>query len=109
MSMPKIPDLNLNIERKDAVNILIMSIALEELALAHILNVEGEKVQYVLGTLEGRDPGEITICDVLEINRSLERTLKNVIKTEMLLNFKLETALSLDQSREEPPDEVVKP
>ena len=100
MSLPKIADINpdINIKREDAINILIASIGLEELALAHILNAEGEKIQYVLGTLEGKDPGEITICDVMEINESVNRTLRNVIKTEILLQFKLEDALDLEQS-----------
>ena len=103
MSLPKIPDLNpdINIKREDAVNILIASIGLEELALAHILNAEGEKIQYVLGTLEGSDPGEITICDVMEINESVNRTLRNVIKTELLLQLKLEDALNLEQNVEQ--------
>lgn len=100
MSMPKIPDINanININRDDAINIIVASIALEELSLAHILNAEGEKLQYVLGTLEGRDPGEVTICDIMEVNNSIQKTLRDVIKAEMLLQFKLEDVLELDEN-----------
>lgn len=100
MSLPNIPDINPNITitMEDSIKILIASIGLEEIALAHILNAEGEKIQYVLGTLDGKDPGDVTICDVLKVNRSVERTLRNVIKTEMLLQFKLEDALELSIS-----------
>lgn len=95
MSMPSIPELNTDISKECAINNIIISIAMEELALAHILNAEGEKIQYVLGTLEGRDPGEITICDILEVNKSLQKTLREVIKTEMLLQLKLDDIIEL--------------
>ena len=36
--------------REEALTMIIASIAMEELALSHILNAEGEKLQYVLGT-----------------------------------------------------------
>jgi len=100
MSMPNIPDFNpdINIDRKDAINIIIASIAMEELALAHILNAEGEKIQYVLGTLDDKDPGEVTICDIMAVNESVRKTMRDVIKTEMLLQFKLEDALELDEN-----------
>lgn len=102
MSLPKIPDLNpqINIKREDAINIIITSIGLEELALAHILNAEGEKIQYILGTLEGSKPGEVTICDIMQVNDSVNKTLRNVIKTEMLLQLKLEDALELSVPEE---------
>lgn len=101
MSMPKIPDMDVNIKitREDAVNLLIASVGLEELSLAHILNAEGEKIQYVLGTLDGATPmEEVTICDILEINKSVEKILKDVIKTELLLQFKLEDAIELSET-----------
>lgn len=101
MSLPKIPDINpeISIDREDAINTLIASIGLEEIALAHILNAEGEKIQYVLGTLEGSDPGEITISDIMQVNDSVNKTLRNIIKTEMLLQFKLEDALELGDTK----------
>lgn len=103
MSMPTIPDFDTNIDiiRDDALNVVIASIAMEELALAHILNAEGEKLQYVLGTLDKIDPGEITICDIMEVNHSIRKTLRNVINTEMLLQFKLEDVIELAENENE--------
>lgn len=97
MSLPKIPDINpdIKITREDSINILIASVGLEEIALAHILNAEGEKIQYVLGTLDGNDPGDVTVCDVLGVNKSVNKTLRNAVAIEMLLMFKLEDALCL--------------
>lgn len=102
MSLPKIPDMNpnINITRQDAVNILIASVGLEEIALSHILNAEGEKIQYILGTLDGADPGEVTVCDVLKVNESVNKTLRNAIATELILLFKLEDAIELSACEE---------
>lgn len=93
MSYPNIPDVNpeITIDREQVINILLASIALEELGLSHIINAEGEKIQYVLGTLDGIEIQEtVTIDDILEINNSVERTLRDVLKNQMLLQFKLE-------------------
>lgn len=38
---PSTPDLN----RQNAINQIISSIASEELALSHVINTEGEKIQ----------------------------------------------------------------
>ena len=51
MSMPSFPNIDPPIQREDAVNQILSSIAMEELGLSHILNAEGEKLQYILGTL----------------------------------------------------------
>ena len=85
MSMPQMPDVNT--DRKSAVTAVIMSIAMEELAIAHILNAEGEKLQYVLGTLGDIDPGEITICDIMAVNKSILETMREARKTEMILQY----------------------
>lgn len=102
MSFPNIPDVNasINITIEDSINLLLASIALEELGLAHIINAEAEKIQYVLGTLEGQTPPDTppAIDELLEINRSVERTLRNVLKNQMLLQFKLEDVLSVSSS-----------
>jgi hypothetical protein len=105
VSFPNIPDVDATIEitATQAVNLLLASIAFEELGLAHIINAEAEKIQFVLGTLEGvtRQETAITIEDLLEINDSVNRTLRNVIKKEMLPQFKLEDVLLIPTEEED--------
>ena len=65
MSMPSFPNIDPPIQREDAVNQILSSIAMEELGLSHILNAEGEKLQYILGTipgLSGPPPRSATCC-----------------------------------------------
>lgn len=98
MSMPNIPNIspNISINRKDVINLLLASIALEEIGLAHIINAEGEKIQYVLGTLNNSSPSSRpTPEDLLEINCSVNDTLAMTIKKELLLDIKLKQVLDL--------------
>lgn len=97
MSMPSIPDLEpvVSITTDDAVNIILSSIGMEELSLSHIVNAEAEKIQYVLGTLETSE-GPGTLEEVLEVNKSSEKMLRDVIKNQMLLSMKLEDVTEID-------------
>ena len=65
MSLPSFPKVDPPIERENAVNQILSSIAMEELGLSHILNAEGEKLQYILGTLPGLSGPSATVGDVL--------------------------------------------
>lgn len=98
MSFPNIPNVTptIDIDREDVINLLLASIAFEELGLAHIINAEAEKIQAVLGTLPGSDVAATSIDELLEINDSVNRTLKTALKTQMLLQFKLEDVLDLE-------------
>ncbi|MCK9536559.1 MAG: hypothetical protein M0R05_03035 [Bacilli bacterium] len=90
MAMPNIPDIqpNITVTREEAVNLILISIALEELGLAHIINAEGEKIQVGLALAT-------SIADLTTLNEIVTRTLRNVIKKEMLLQFKLEDAMNI--------------
>jgi len=93
VSMPSIPDIKpeIHIKRHDVLNLLLSSIALEEMGLSHIINAEGEKLQRVIQMKES------SLNDLLEVNDSVERMLRNVIKNQMLLHFKLEDVIKLEK------------
>lgn len=93
MSMPSFPPCGADMTKDEALTMIIASIAMEELALSHILNAEGEKLQYILGTL----PGGQKICaspqEVLAVNKSVTELLNTVMQSQMLLKGKMEKAL----------------
>jgi hypothetical protein len=85
MSIPKIQTSVNPVSREQALTDIIESIALEETALAHILNAEGEKIQKAVECICNKD-------GLIEVNESVNDTIKNIIKLQMLLQFKLEEA-----------------
>ncbi len=98
MSMPNIPNIDpkITLTAEQSYNLLLSSIAMEELAQAHILNAEAEKIQYVLGTLKGAAPIDPpTFRQLIALDDSVCMTLRNVIKNQMLLGFKLEDTIGL--------------
>ncbi len=94
MSMPSFPPNGANMTREEALTMIIASIAMEELALSHILNAEGEKLQYILGTLPGPKPCA-SPDEVLSINKSVTALLESVTQNQMLLKNKLERVLEV--------------
>ncbi len=92
MSMPTFPQNDPPLSREGSLNEIIASIAAEELSLSHILNAEGEKLQYVLGTLPGLDEAA-SLDEVLRINQSVKDTLSGIIEQQMMLSAKLGVAL----------------
>lgn len=94
MSQPSFPIVDPPIDRSDALNQIITSVAMEELSLSHILNAEGEKLQFILGTLSGLTGGNATVTDALDANESVRNTLDGLLTSQMLLNGKLFSALS---------------
>lgn len=94
MSQPSFP-VNPDITRDDAVNQILSSIAMEELGLSHIINAEGEKLQYVLGTLPGISGPAATIEDLLNTNESIQNLLQNASYNQLLLRSKMQQALTV--------------
>lgn len=81
MGMPVIIPGSITQER--AVGDLIESIAMEESALAHILNAESEKLLAVINR------AATTYSELLAVNRSVESTVREIIRLELLLQAKL--------------------
>lgn len=97
MSQANIPNITpeISIDRDDVINLLLASIALEELGLAHIINAEGEKIQYALGTLITSPAPVLEIDNLIDINESVQSTLEMVLKKEMLLQTKLKNIMDI--------------
>lgn len=67
---------------------LIESIALEETALSSILNELGAKLQKTTRMADN-------ICDLLEVNKAVNKTIMNITQLEHILYAKLETINSI--------------
>lgn len=96
MSLPSFPDKDKLPTREEVVNQIISSIAMEELGLSHIINAEGEKLQYALGTIPGVNGPEepMTMDDLLKLNESVHKTLDSTVMNQFFLKEKLINALS---------------
>ncbi len=69
--------------RCQAVTDIISSVALEQTALSHILNAEGEKLQKVIAMAENAD-------EMLAVNKSVNKMVNSIAKLEMILQNKVE-------------------
>ena len=106
-----IPNLNpqISVSRDDAVNIILTSIGMEELSLAHILNAEAEKIQFALGTLETAGGQASSMNDILETNKLASKMVRNVIKNQMLLSMKMEDTVDLAEQAQPVTEPVTPP
>lgn len=93
MSLPTFPQVDPPLTREGSLNEIIASIAAEELSLSHILNAEGEKLQYVLGTLPGLSEAA-AMDEVMRVNQSVQDTLSDIMEQQMLLTSKLSAAMN---------------
>ena len=109
MSFPTIPQITptISIDRAQVVNLLLASIAFEELGLAHLINAEAEKLQAALGTLPGLSVTVSSFAGLITINSEVRNTLQTIIKKEMLLQFKLENILEIPPQTTVVPNGVV--
>jgi hypothetical protein len=70
--------------RKQAVTDLIESVALQETALSHILNAEGEKMQAIIAMPNA------TTDQLMALNNSVNKMVNSVTRLEMMFQAKLE-------------------
>ena len=72
----------------NSTELLRSSIGEEQLALAHVINAEAEKTQFILGTLDTErelEGNTISFPQVLQIGRGVRGTLSRVILKEIVM------------------------
>ncbi len=70
--------------REQAITDLIESVAMQETALSHILNAEGEKMQAIIA-MENVTPEQL-----LALNKSVELMVSVITRLEAMFQAKLE-------------------
>lgn len=68
--------------RCQAITDIISSVALEQAALSHILNAEGEKIQKIVAKADTAD-------EMIKVNKSVNEMVNSIAEMEMLLQRKL--------------------
>lgn len=86
MSNPTIPC----VDRQEAITNLIEALALEEAAIAHLINAEAEKAQAVAEKL----PRDLTVQQVLEIQNKIIDVISVLAEKEKQMSEKLTHLLS---------------
>ncbi|MEG0026413.1 MAG: hypothetical protein RR847_04465 [Bacilli bacterium] len=81
MSMPIITPSG--VTKCQAITDIIESVALEQTALSHILNAEGEKIQKALAL-------STTNTELLQVNKSVQSMVNSIARLETVLQGKLE-------------------
>lgn len=79
-----------NCNQADSICRLLSSIACIEAALSHILNAEGEKIQKAVEIATD-------VCELLEVNKSVRKTVTDVTMLEQVLLAKLHAVLEINQ------------
>lgn len=108
MSMPNIPNITpiINIDREKAINMLMASVAMEEMGLSHIINAESEKIKYVLNSHKCKSA---SIQEIKDVNKSVEKVIRTVMKIQFLLQDKLENIIDAIPKEKPLPCEECKP
>ena len=92
VSAPIIPTRN----RNEAINDLLESIALEETAIAHLINAEGEKIQKLV---QCNFPAPDCFEQVLEFQQGISNLFDKLIKKQDQLVAKMKLVVSFYDDR----------
>lgn len=92
-----------NISKCCAATSLLQSIALEEAAISHILNAEGEKLQKAIAM------NPCSKNDLLEVNKSVEDMVDKITSLEVILKSKLDFILPILEECDKKPHKPEKP
>jgi hypothetical protein len=96
MSMPQIPEEEFRPSLCEVIVDLLESIALEEIALSHLMNAEAEKIQAFVGK-DLDFPTNPSNHSIIKFNRNVNQFLEIVVMKEWLLLQKLEHVIDLNE------------
>lgn len=92
MSLPTFPTITPQ-TLDESLSMILASIAMEELGLSHIINAEGEKIQYILGTLDDGPEDSPSLEEILAVNKSVKGVLDSIAQNQIILKGKMECAV----------------
>lgn len=98
MSMPTIPEGKHRPKFNEVIIDLLESIALEEMAISHLINAEAEKVQAFVGK-DLNFPTCPTNMEINLFNHEVHKLVDRIVMKEWLLLRKLEDVINLMVSR----------
>ena len=89
MSFTEIPELDpyKDLTLEDAVNLLLSSIASEEMSLSRLIDAQTNKILFITNTYKYKGSA---LQDTIDINKSVDHTIKDITKLQMLLQYNLE-------------------
>ncbi|MCL1802917.1 MAG: hypothetical protein FWG30_04655 [Eubacteriaceae bacterium] len=79
---------------KESLINYIFSIAMQELALSNIINTEGKKLQYALGTSDNALSPKPTVDEVVNLNKSIQSVLTKLLANHSVSNDNLSATLN---------------
>lgn len=94
MSQPTIPMISPETMRDAAYNLLLASIAMEEIGLNNIKNADGDKIEQVASILIGKENAGVAVDRILEINKIIGSLVDAIMQNQALLKGRLEKILS---------------
>ncbi|QSO46638.1 hypothetical protein [Alicyclobacillus mengziensis] len=96
MTMPQIPEEKFRPSLDEVVVDLMESIALEEIALSHLMNAEAEKIQMFVGKHDERHD-KPRIHEMIELNKMVNQLLEIVVMKEWMLLRKLQMVVEIER------------
>lgn len=89
MSMPSFPRADVILSRDEAVNAIITSIAVEEMALSRVIEAESEKIKFVIECAKKRGCLKDDMLIILEVNKSVRELFDSITQMQIVLKEKL--------------------
>lgn len=105
MTMPKYPEDRRRKAPREVLVDLFEAVALEELAIAHLINAEAEKIQAFTGHYGGF-PTAPSNKQINEFQEQVARILEALSEKQKVLVRTLELSKQLLEESEEPADEI---